>query len=342
MKYLLIGDLHLDDKHPGYLDAQVEYISSIMSKYNSVREDRGIIFLGDIFDKRSPSPSVLLAFRQILRSVRSCNWTNILRGNHDSETKADDGITALSLFDEGGEPWSQVAVATHITEKGSLLFIPHYEKQDKIIEALKNADPSQVIFGHFGFFGTTNSRGDYDCSIPINSFNNITFLGHIHQYSTTGMVTVVGTPYTTSYFESGKPNYLIELDIDGDNVTWEKVPSEGGIRHLVYKYKDLEENRDNLYDPRYYTLLRVILDPKEVVHDMDFIRKIKEEYKVDWVDIKIESSVNDDNKENLSSYVPKRELHNINNQVIEDYLDENKTSIPKEDLLKGLNAIKNN
>jgi DNA repair exonuclease SbcCD nuclease subunit len=48
---------------------------------------------------RKPSPSELLAFKKILsRCSMVRSDVVVLRGNHDSETKADDGVTALSLL----------------------------------------------------------------------------------------------------------------------------------------------------------------------------------------------------------------------------------------------------
>ena len=61
-KTQIIGDVHLDDRYIGYLDFQVQTIKKIIDAENC----QDIIFLGDLFEKRSPSPKVLLALQNIL------------------------------------------------------------------------------------------------------------------------------------------------------------------------------------------------------------------------------------------------------------------------------------
>ena len=57
MKALVIGDIHLrDDVAPGYLESQYETVLRICDKENPDQ----VIFLGDIFHYRKPTPKVLL------------------------------------------------------------------------------------------------------------------------------------------------------------------------------------------------------------------------------------------------------------------------------------------
>ena len=61
IKYLIIGDTHLDTKYPGYLENQVEALKFNIQK----QRPNNIIFLGDISDKRKPSPEVLLKIKEL-------------------------------------------------------------------------------------------------------------------------------------------------------------------------------------------------------------------------------------------------------------------------------------
>lgn len=130
-KTLIIGDTHLEDKIPGHLNHQIETLTILIEK--EIDDLKHIIFLGDITDSRKPSPTILLTFRLFIHHIKSLNpniniW--IIRGNHDSETKSDDGITALSLFEE----IEGVKVITQYIDEFigiPVRFIAHYEKKTK-------------------------------------------------------------------------------------------------------------------------------------------------------------------------------------------------------------------
>ncbi len=96
MQTLVIGDLHFDNKPMGMLDAQKEAIIKICKENSDCKR---VIFLGDLMMHRNPRPSVLLALKEVIDAVSKDKAVYILRGNHDSVTKADDGVTALSLFE---------------------------------------------------------------------------------------------------------------------------------------------------------------------------------------------------------------------------------------------------
>ena len=80
--------------------------------------------MGDVFMYRKPSPSELLALDDVLSYITDIHGADvvILRGNHDSETKADDGVTALSVFAN-----SKVKIITHteIERHTRRVYIPH-------------------------------------------------------------------------------------------------------------------------------------------------------------------------------------------------------------------------
>ena len=96
MSTLVIGDLHFDDKPQGMMEAQKQAIINICKKNVGCNK---VIFLGDLMMHRNPRPTVLIALKEMLDYISEQLRFDvyILRGNHDSVTKADDGVTALSL-----------------------------------------------------------------------------------------------------------------------------------------------------------------------------------------------------------------------------------------------------
>ncbi|HIB84293.1 MAG TPA: hypothetical protein EYO59_06765 [Chromatiaceae bacterium] len=171
MRTLLITDLHLNSRVRGLLDAQCKCILDIFQK----EKPQEVIIMGDVFMYRKPSPSELITFKRILDRMISSEVV-VLRGNHDSETKADDGTTALSLYKKLGV---MIITQTHIDHQRKRVYIPHYENEKTITSALEMAPEDYTIFGHFGYAGSLNSAGDADFGIKLSNFNNPTFLENI-------------------------------------------------------------------------------------------------------------------------------------------------------------------
>ena len=331
---LVIGDLHLDDKIHGLLKAQVDCIVSVIRKANADR----VIFLGDVFMHRRPSPSVLLAMQQILG--HGCEFirdTVILRGNHDSETKADDGVTALTVFERMGEPYHtngiHVVTHTYIDHETKSVYIPHYENEETIKEALVQVPRGYSVFGHFGYRGCLNSAGDCDSTIRLEDFTSPTILGHIHRFSTGsngtgGDVVTLGTPYTTNFGEVGKENYYITFSDTGEDLQLHEV--DCGPRHLIFNAKDIAANLEEINDPKYFTMLRVQVDAEHFPIPYDKLN-------VASVDVTYNPIFNEDE---LSEYSPERNLFSVNEMIIEDYVDKANSIIPKETLMAGYRGLK--
>ena len=127
MRTLVITDLHLNSKVSGLLDAQE---SAIVKIYNKESPD-DVIIMGDVFMHRKPSPSELLAFKRILDHMVRAEVV-VIRGNHDSETKADDGVTALGLYQKVGV---KIISHTYLDNDRKRAYIPHYENEETIIAA---------------------------------------------------------------------------------------------------------------------------------------------------------------------------------------------------------------
>ena len=344
MRTLLITDLHLNSKVPGLLNSQVQAILKI---YHDESPDE-VIIMGDVFMYRKPSPSSLLGFKEIMNGMDSCDVV-VLRGNHDSETKADDGVTALSLYQK---PRVKIITQTHTdTEKGRV-YIPHYENEKTIINALEMVPKDFTVFGHFGYSGCLNSAGDADFGISLSNFTTPTFLGHIHGFregqgglrKPNPRVVCLGTPYTTNYGEAFKDNFYAILDDGGPRTTkntgWfdhkgntyitEYKQPTSGPRHLIYPASEIESNLEIINDPNYFTFLRVMVgaDHYPIPHD-----KIK----VSYLDVKYVPIFNE---EDVSNYTPERGLFSINEVIINDYVKAANSVLPTETLMEGYRLLK--
>ena len=341
MKSLLLTDLHLSNKSfkgVSLLEHQVKCILSVVEE----EKPHEIIIMGDIFMQRSPSPSALLALKKIIdKSLFYAPKIIFIRGNHDSETKSDDGVTALSAF-------NQVRVITHtaVCPYTKRVYIPHYENQNIILDALRSAPKGYTIFGHFGFVGCLNSTGDKDFDISLDEFNNATYLGHIHKHSISwngaNQITVLGTPYTTNFGE--EVNLCFYGVTDGDvggplnnNFYFKNVTS--GPRHLTVSYKNLVSDLDvykrAINEEKFATLLRINVGKDDKI-DESLLDQLETIY-MDFKFLPIEELKDQDQSE----YHPQRELFAINDQIIEDYVDKHNTSLDKEEIMWGLDLLKN-
>jgi len=330
VKTLVIGDLHFDNKFRGMLDAQREAVIKICDLH---KECGKVIFLGDLMMHRNPRPEVLLALKKMIDTISKNREVFILRGNHDSVTKSDDGVTSLSLFEN-----SKVKVFTHtyIDHKNKWMFIPHYEDEQKIKDDLACAPKGYTIFGHFGYNGVLNSAGDADFSLSISDFKNPTILGHIHTEGRNGNVTVLGTPYSTNFGEAGKDCYYGILDERGLG----KLPSKYGPRHLVVDYDNVEDNLDWINKdskPTDYTLLRININT--INEDQDRIAELCDKIKVGSLEIKYKPLLDEKDEFETDGRVFTTAL---NDDLIEHYINSNKTKINKDELLSGLKLIHEN
>ena len=330
VKTLVIGDLHFDNKPMGMLDAQKEAIIKICKENQECKE---VIFLGDLMMHRNPRPSVLLALKEVIDEVSKAKAVYILRGNHDSVTKADDGVTALSLFENSNV---RVITQTWYDHNNGWAFIPHYEDEQKIKEDLANVPKDYTVFGHFGYYGVLNSAGDADFTLALSDFRNPTILGHIHKEGRNGNVTVLGTPYSTNFGEAGKDCFYGILSEDG----LEKVPSLWGPRHLVVDYDNVEDNLDWINkdkDPAEFTLLRVNIST--INEDQDKIADLCDKLVVGSLEIKYKPLLDEKEEFETDGQVFTSAL---NDDLIDHYINSSNTKINKEDLLSGLKLIHEN
>ena len=341
VKTLVIGDLHFDNKPFGLLEAQANAVKDIFNIAHSDHKDLDtVVFLGDLMMHRKPYPRVLLALKDVIDFISpQVNKVYILRGNHDSENKSDDGVTALSLLES-----NKVEVVTHIyrDDLTRQYFIPHYENEDKIKELLAEVPEDYMVFGHFGYRGSLNSAGDADFGINISEFTAPTILGHIHRYGRTENVTLLGTPYTTNYTEHKKENYYAVVEDESDYHLPEKkinlYPVDFGPRHLIMDQELVEENLDWINDPNYFTLLRINLSTFK--EDRENIADLIDQLEVGYVEVKYKAVFDD--RDEQSDFDPINPVVEINEDIIERYINASPTQISKEKLLEGLQLIHEN
>tara|TARA_R100000458_G_C8264961_1_gene240116 strand:+ start:561 stop:1529 length:969 start_codon:yes stop_codon:yes gene_type:complete len=321
MKTLLITDLHFTDAPHGLLSAQKSCIKRL---FDEETPDE-VIIMGDLMMRRKPTPTVLLALQEVIKYIsNSSQRVYILRGNHDSETKADDGVTALSLF----EPYAKIITHTWYDHKTKRVFIPHYENEELIKEALDNAPKGYTVFGHFGYYGCLNSAGDADFSLRRSRFRNTTYLGHVHGHNREGKITILGTPYTTNFGEAKKENFYAVF-VDG-KVEFKKI--EFGPRHIVCDFEEIDGILNILSDKNYFTMLRVMLENTTQSVPYDTLKPL-----VGMLDIKFKPAFDETE---VSTYNPPRDLFSINEAIVADYINGTTTTLTNDSLWEGYRLLR--
>jgi DNA repair exonuclease SbcCD nuclease subunit len=331
VKTLVIGDLHFDCKDKQQLAHQILAVQRIVKEALKRDDIDHCIFLGDLMMHRKPSPSVLLALQDVIRFCEDkFVRTYILRGNHDSENKSDDGVTALSLLKSKK---TIVVTQTLVDDINKRVYIPHYEDEERIKKDLSKCPSGYTVFGHFGYHGSLNSAGDADFGLHVTDFRNRTILGHIHKATSTERITVLGTPYTTNFGEAGKDCYYGV--VSRDHV--ERYPIEFGPRHLSVDYDSVEENLDWINDPNFHTMLRINVNT--LSESQDGVADLIDKLDVGRVEVKYKPLFDDKDEFTPASTNVATDL---TDELIEEYINSSKSSIGKDKLMEGLNLIYEN
>ena len=346
MKALVLGDCHFTNAYPSfdYLGKQLATIESIILE----REDvECIVFLGDVFHFRKPDPETIVRVQKFFYKITEypCKAIFVVRGNHDTASKSDDSLlTILEVLDH-----PKIHIVKDVKHVGIdncvFGFVPHFESDDQIMIRLAGLEEElalypdntkKFIFGHFGYKGCLNTNGDEDFGLSLNVFKHPTFLGHIHKPVDEGNVYVVGTPYSTSFHEADNNHRYAIINTSTGDVTFKKI--DFGIRYLAFEYSALEANKEFIKDKNYTTILRVFLNHITDVNSVDLRKSIMEEYAVQYVDIKYLPLI--DNESHFSSFKPSNLLFELDDDLINSYVDECKSLIPKERILQSLQLFK--
>ena len=98
--------------------------------------------------------------------------------------------------------------------------------------------------------------------------------------------------------------------------------------------------KEEIKDPNYFTLLRVIVDRFSDDSTPNLKADILKTYSVAFVDLKFQPVYDKMLNNRLSNYDPNVPISDIDNDVIEKYIEEQASSIPREALQEGLDLIK--
>lgn len=348
-KILVIGDTHFTNAYPtfDYLDSQFRTINGIVEAHDVSK----VIFLGDVFHFRKPDPETITRVQEFfIKLSYDVNSIIIIRGNHDTASKSDEGLlTVLDVLDAKNSNTKVSVVNTPMTGSAgncAFVFIPHYENENYIkmmlemwqtwLDDVGEEYPHKFIFGHFGYKGCLNTNGDEDFGLRLDLFRHPTFLGHIHKPIDEGHVHVVGTPYSTCFSESDNKHRYALIDSETGEVEFQDVTF--GIRYLQFDYESLQANKEFIKDRMYDTILRVYLNQITDQNSVDLRKKILDEYDVCYVDVKYLPLVDDES--HASTFRPKSLAFELDDDFINKYIDECKSLIPKDKLLQGLRLLR--
>jgi hypothetical protein len=350
LKVLVIGDTHYDNVVKGYLEAQLEATWKIITS----SMPQAVIFLGDIFHYRNPDVETFLKVHKFftckLNQIPGLSKVIILRGNHDSANKSDDGLTVLQSFQHPGSKVRLIQFSDLDLDL-NFAFIPHYEKEEIIKEDLAGLSKhcsgsfflrNPLVFGHFGYEGSIYTNGFFNFTLKKEELKYRTILGHIHKFKDDGNVTILGTPWSTNQGEGDYPHYVAELE-RSENGNWGElnlIEVNHGPRHLTLPFQSLESLKEDISNPAYFTILRVLVDKFTDDATNDLKNQILKEYKVAHVELKFQPILDKKLNNRLSNYAPTTKIETLSNDVLDSYLDEQSSNIPREDLMKGLEEIK--
>lgn len=217
MKVSIIGDFHAGaglnygkiDPTSGMNTRLIDYENTLNTiiDHNIANKVELIVFLGDIFETRTPPPYQVSIFYKAIKRITDAGIKVIaIQGNHDSSkskliTSSLDPLKALNLpntyiFNEIGSiafddfnlllmPYSNRQTYDHKTNSEAIAFL----KQQVDVEVAKFNDKPILACLHMMFENTIyadiGDLGINELSIPLSMFDKcaITIAGHIHCHS---------------------------------------------------------------------------------------------------------------------------------------------------------------
>lgn len=331
-RIVILTDLHLrSDYLPGYLEEQVSTLTRLVNR----KPPDSVVINGDIFHRRNPKGEELLAFRKLLQGLHTKN-IYINRGNHDTIAKDGSTETTLSLFSDLATVISETTTI-HIGNQ-DFDFIPHYEDDNKIIEALEKTN--NHVFGHFGFDGcVSNGAFEYESYIKKQHFgkNRYVFLGHIHKPKIYDeRIYVLGTQYSTSFGEANCQKYIHEIVMYDDKMEIVRKPIDFGIRHVVSTMETIDVDSSRFNFAGFYTILRLKLDTLNEGSERELVKTLLTNNKVKHVEVSFEDVM----PKCEPSYVKQDTVLSVDDKIIGEYIDNSNSIFTKADLIKALEEIK--
>ena len=252
MKFLVIGDLHLDAgqhlSRTNSLHCQMlkTVLFDIIDK-TSILIDK-VIFLGDIWNNNKPAPQYIDIFTNLVDYIKlrlHCDIV-IVSGNHDY---AYDGCITTTI--------------AKLAKKDLITIEPHqYSIIDNIAYVahgclLNSIDLSAVniLFGHFSVASMSRTESNYIIKtgelFKYLSSIKLSILGDIHknqQIATNAYH--VGTPYPIKLNDNNDHYYGI---VDTDAITWTTYQT---IAPRIIEANDINYHKYN--DPKYIVCLSTL------------------------------------------------------------------------------------
>ena len=257
-RWLIFSDLHV---MPSTLSTCLRVLDAVHEI--AVGRDSGIIFLGDFWHHRGFVRVDCL--NAVLRAMETWQVPSILiPGNHDQIDwrGTEHALTPLSNAyriypprDVGGgsstiprEQHAGPLVLSHPTKFLNALFIPHTRDKETMESILSSdeASSSSALFVHADVRGASMNdliASQHGLSASIFPADKYIYSGHFHKphvvrvgresSSSTrkSSIRYVGSPYQTSFSESGQMKSLLLVDSERDWQCIEEIPIDIGPRY---------------------------------------------------------------------------------------------------------------
>jgi len=223
----IISDFHLKEQlsYNEYIDDGREQEEQNILNFivNSFKDCKSIVFIGDIFDSRTPSSTVIKKFVNFIEQFNK-KKLYIVAGNHD-KLYCGKKSSLDFLKEVKGKNWH--IITDEITNIDDFTFVPYFSRQQLEVETNEKAEkllmerlkPNKILFVHHAISGSKTN------SVMTDLFNEIVLPkkelekkfklvvgGHIHNPSISNNTIITGSIFTNDVNETEK--YIWKLNTD--------------------------------------------------------------------------------------------------------------------------------
>lgn len=210
MKFLISSDFHLNERNR--LNDYIKNLKEIEKISQKAKPDYYVV-VGDIFDKRRPSPLELKVFSEHINKMR-VSQINIIIGNHDEVGK---DLTTLDWIKSKRIEVSKVKV---YNVKGKTIYFAHRTLSEAKL------GPKEIHIE-----GISYKKLKYDAIV----------CGHIHKSQVLSkknpLALIPGSIERVNFGERGEEKWVWLLDV-GDKIKLKKYPLE--CRRMFYIVRNLD------------------------------------------------------------------------------------------------------
>ena len=219
MKIIACGDAHLDSIVGGY-DKHDDIKRALDFVVDLARGKDLLVFLGDMFDSKKPSPRAYATMFEALELV-SCPVV-MLEGNHDNgaylpfeKIKFEFGVKIIKepiFFDMEGNKIGFINYVRDNNEEKA------QEQVDNFFDEANRG--AKIVFSHLGVIGAAMSSGstmiDGEVHIPKEVVQKASYRvinGHIHKAQTKGSVEISGSIVRVDFGEKDDEKHVLILEV---------------------------------------------------------------------------------------------------------------------------------